>query len=150
VRVDPATGELCYARAGHPPALLVDADGRATWLRDVIGIPLGAVDDAVFTEGAAQLEPGSTLVLYSDGLVELRGETLDVGLERLARATAAAPSPARRAAAEPTSGTAKKPQLEPMRARTPTPARSSRSRPSMTPLRAFIASVRISMTRASA
>ena len=67
-----------------------------------------------------------------------------------ARATAAACSPARRAAAEPTSGTAKKPQLEPMSARTPTPARSSRSRLSTTPLRAAIVSVRVSMTRASA
>src|SRR6478752_3708376 len=67
-----------------------------------------------------------------------------------ARATAAACSPARRAAALPTSGTEKKPQLEPISARTPTPARSSRSRVSTAPLRAAIASVRVSMTRASA
>ena len=67
-----------------------------------------------------------------------------------ARATAAACSPARRAAVDPTSGTAKKPQLLPISARTPTPARSSRSSASTTPLRALIASVRISMTRASA
>src|SRR4051794_36504890 len=91
VRVDPATGELRFARAGHPPALLMDAEGRATWLRDVTGIPLGALDDPVFTEGSARLEPGSILVLYSDGLVELRAEPLDRGLARLALATATAP-----------------------------------------------------------
>src|SRR4051794_33716345 len=91
VRVDPTTAELRFARAGHPPALIVDAEGRATWLSDARGIPLGAVDDFPFTEGSAKLEPGSTLVLYSDGLVELRGEPLDVGLQRLALATAAAP-----------------------------------------------------------
>ena len=45
----------------------------------------------MFTEGTATLTPGATLVLYSDGLVELRGEPLDRGLERLAAATIAAP-----------------------------------------------------------
>jgi serine phosphatase RsbU (regulator of sigma subunit)/anti-sigma regulatory factor (Ser/Thr protein kinase) len=91
VAVDPATGELRFARAGHPPALMVAADGRAAWLDDAAGIPLGAVDDPVYTEGSAMLTPGSTLVLYTDGLVELRGEPLDRGLERLAVATIAAP-----------------------------------------------------------
>jgi len=61
------------------------------WLDQADGIPLGAVDDPAFTEGSATLRPGSTLVLYSDGLVELRTEPLDRGLERLATATIAAP-----------------------------------------------------------
>jgi len=91
VSVDPRTGELVYAKAGHPPALVVDADGGARWLREPNGCPLGALDDPVFTEGTAELTPGSTLVLYSDGLVELRGETLDQGFARLAQATATAP-----------------------------------------------------------
>ncbi|MDA0182936.1 SpoIIE family protein phosphatase [Solirubrobacter phytolaccae] len=91
VAVDTATGEVHYAKAGHPPALIVDADGGATWLREASGAPLGALDDPVFTEGSAWLEPGGTLVLYSDGLVEVRRETLDVGFERLGAATIAAP-----------------------------------------------------------
>jgi PAS domain S-box-containing protein len=91
ISVDPATGELRFAKAGHPPALMVDADGRSTWLDGVTGIPLGAVDDPTYTEGSAKLTPGATLVLYTDGLVELRGEPLDRGFERLAAATVAAP-----------------------------------------------------------
>lgn len=89
VSVDPETGELRYAKAGHPPALLIDAEGRVKWLREASGPPLGALDDPVFTEGTAQLEPAGTLVQYSDGLVELRGEPLDVGFDRLATATIA-------------------------------------------------------------
>jgi PAS domain S-box-containing protein len=91
VSVDPASGELRYAKAGHPPALLVDAEGHVKWLREASGPPLGALDDPVFTEGTAQLGPGGTLVLYSDGLVEVRGEPLDRGFERLSAATIAAP-----------------------------------------------------------
>ena len=91
IAVDPESGELRYAKAGHPPSLVVDAEGRTTWLHDANGPPLGALDDPVFTEGTAWLEPGGTLVLYSDGLVELRGEPLDRGFERLATATIAAP-----------------------------------------------------------
>jgi sigma-B regulation protein RsbU (phosphoserine phosphatase) len=91
ITVDPATGELRFAKAGHPPALMVDAEGRAAWLDGAVGIPLGAVDDPLYTEGSAKLTPGSTLVLYTDGLVELRGEPLDRGFERLAAATIAAP-----------------------------------------------------------
>lgn len=91
VAVDVRTGEVHYAKAGHPPALIVDAGGGAVWLRDAAGAPLGALDDPVFTEGSAWLGPGATLVLYSDGLVEVRRETLDVGFERLGAATIAAP-----------------------------------------------------------
>lgn len=91
VSVDPATGDLRFAKAGHPPALLVDAEGRTEWLDDAVGIPLGAMEHPTFTEGAATLTPGSTLVLYTDGLVELRGESLDRGFERLAAAAVAAP-----------------------------------------------------------
>ena len=91
VSVDPSTGELRYAKAGHPPALIVDADGGTAWLDDAVGVPLGAIDDAVYGEGTATLAPGATLVLYTDGLVELRGELLDRGFERLERATIGGP-----------------------------------------------------------
>ncbi|MBE2315658.1 SpoIIE family protein phosphatase [Solirubrobacter sp. CPCC 204708] len=91
VEVDPGSGALRYAKAGHPPALLVDAEGHVKWLREAAGPPLGALDDPVFTEGTETIEAGGTLVQYSDGLVELRGEPLDVGFDRLAAATIAAP-----------------------------------------------------------
>ena len=91
VSVDPSTGELRYAKAGHPPALVVDADGGTSWLDQAVGVPLGAIDDAIYEEGTGMLAPGSTLVLYTDGLVELRGELLDRGFERLERSTVAGP-----------------------------------------------------------
>jgi PAS domain S-box-containing protein len=91
VSIDPATGELLYAKAGHPPPLLVDTAGNPSWLDDARGVPLGAVDHATYAEATATLDPGSTLVLYTDGLVEVRGESLDRGFERLQAATIAAP-----------------------------------------------------------
>lgn len=83
VSVDPAAEDLCYATAGHPPALMVGPDGDVTWLRDALGIPLGVTDDATYTQVSAPIAPGSTLVLYTDGLVEARGEHLDQGFARL-------------------------------------------------------------------
>ena len=91
VSVDPAAGRITYAKAGHPPALLVRPDGTCTWLDDAAGVPLGVMDDAAYEEGAGVLEPGSTLVLYTDGLIEMRGESLDRGFERLEAAATGGP-----------------------------------------------------------
>jgi PAS domain S-box-containing protein len=91
VSVDAAAGELRYAKAGHPPALMVGPDGAVTWLEDAAGVPLGVVEDAVYAEATVPIAPGSTLVLYTDGLVEVRGESLDRGFERLEKATISAP-----------------------------------------------------------
>ena len=55
--------------------------------------PVGAVDDATYTERLYHLQPGTTVLLYTDGLIERRGEPIQVGLERLRRAVTAAPSP---------------------------------------------------------
>jgi PAS domain S-box-containing protein len=80
------TGELTYACAGHPPPLLLPADGEPLLLWDGRSPPI----DATFTpqarpEASLTLAAGSTLALYSDGLVERRGECLDDGIERLRR-----------------------------------------------------------------
>jgi PAS domain S-box-containing protein len=83
VEVDVAAGTLRVASAGHPPALLVGADGTARWLRPGRGVPLGAHDAPHLEEATEPLEPGATLVLYTDGLVEQRGEDLDLGMQRL-------------------------------------------------------------------
>jgi anti-sigma regulatory factor (Ser/Thr protein kinase) len=83
VSVDPEAAELRYATAGHPPALLLGPDGAAAWLRDAHGVPLGVMDDAAYDDVTTAIEPGSTIVLYTDGLVETRGEHLDRGFERL-------------------------------------------------------------------
>jgi serine phosphatase RsbU (regulator of sigma subunit) len=85
VEVEPATGALRYARAGHPPPLVVAPDGTTTWLDRAGSMPLhGAPRPAPRPEATATLAPGALLVLYSDGLVERRGEDLDARLARLA------------------------------------------------------------------
>jgi len=78
---------LRWTNAGHPPPLLVTAEGTATFLDD--GVPdlmVGVQHDTERTDNTAVLPPRSTLLLYSDGLVERRGETITAGLARLADA----------------------------------------------------------------
>ncbi|MDQ3741696.1 MAG: SpoIIE family protein phosphatase, partial [Actinomycetota bacterium] len=84
--LEPATGRLTYANAGHPPPLVLGADGKARSLKDSLSVPLGALDVPGYTEGSARLEPGASLVLYTDGLVEQRDQLIDAGIERLERA----------------------------------------------------------------
>ncbi len=79
-----------YASAGHYPALLRDADGTTRLLDEKCDPPLGIA--STVRERHVDLEPGSTLVLYTDGLVERRGENIDVGFERLTRACTAGPA----------------------------------------------------------
>jgi serine phosphatase RsbU (regulator of sigma subunit) len=79
----PATGELRFALAGHPPPLVVGADGRPRFESIEPGPPLAALARTWPTEGRVRLDRGDCVVLYTDGLVERRGEHLDEGLERL-------------------------------------------------------------------
>jgi serine phosphatase RsbU (regulator of sigma subunit)/anti-sigma regulatory factor (Ser/Thr protein kinase) len=90
--LDPATGELRCANAGHPPPLVLADDGHAAFLTGRPGLPLGVSADHAYPEVRTTLAPGSTLLLYTDGLVEKRGEPLDVGLERFREVVAGAPS----------------------------------------------------------
>jgi len=80
---DPGTGELTLANAGHLPPLLCRPDGTADYLQCGPGLPLGALPDTGYTNTTFTIEPGSTLLLYTDGLVEGRQLPLDDGLERL-------------------------------------------------------------------
>ena len=84
--VDADLRTVRFASAGHVPPLAVDPDGRARFLEGAPNPPLGVFDSAAHTELTAQLEPGSTIVLYTDGLVEERGVSIDEGLEALRRA----------------------------------------------------------------
>jgi serine phosphatase RsbU (regulator of sigma subunit)/anti-sigma regulatory factor (Ser/Thr protein kinase) len=87
--LDPQTGSMTYACAGHPPPLVVSPLGVATFLWDGRSRPIGSSRPLPRTDGVASLEDGSMLVLYTDGLVERRGESLDLGLERLRAAAEA-------------------------------------------------------------
>jgi PAS domain S-box-containing protein len=85
--LDPRTGRLTVASAGHPPPLVVPPQRPPSYVEVEPGPPIGTVA-GTYPEACVQLEPGSALVLYTDGLVEQRGETLDAGLERLRTAVA--------------------------------------------------------------
>jgi PAS domain S-box-containing protein len=80
------TGALSWARAGHLPPLVLDPAGGARFLDDAHGPVLGLAADLPITEGRTRLEPGCTVLLYTDGLVERRTEDVDDGLDRLAEA----------------------------------------------------------------
>ncbi|MFJ8989078.1 SpoIIE family protein phosphatase [Streptomyces sp. NPDC102279] len=80
---------LRWTSAGHPPPLLVDHDGVTRYLHEGNGLLLGTGTDRPRHDAQATLPPGSTLVFYTDGLIETRRELLDTGLERLRRNAAA-------------------------------------------------------------
>ncbi|MDK1477047.1 SpoIIE family protein phosphatase [Streptomyces sp. 549] len=77
------TRTLRYAKAGHPPPLLISADGRSRFLEEALAPPLGPMPGMRYREAETAVEAGDTLLLYTDGLIERRGENLDVGLRRL-------------------------------------------------------------------
>ncbi len=92
--IDPDRGTISWANGGHPPALLRTADGSCVYLEG--GNGLMGVEDGQYETFHRQLPADSIVILYTDGLIERRGESLDVGLERLQRAACGGPEePAR-------------------------------------------------------
>jgi serine phosphatase RsbU (regulator of sigma subunit) len=79
-----------WSSAGHLPPLLRGPDGSVRILADNSDLLLGLDPDSDRVERVSDLPDGSMLLLYTDGLVERRGESLDVGLSRLAEAFAGA------------------------------------------------------------
>jgi serine phosphatase RsbU (regulator of sigma subunit)/anti-sigma regulatory factor (Ser/Thr protein kinase) len=88
--LDPELGVCHFTSAGHPPPLVVRPDGRAEYAEGGRGLPLGTGPDVRYTQDRIDLPVGSTLILYTDGLVERRSEPIDVGLERLREAAESA------------------------------------------------------------
>ncbi|EDY42874.1 ATP-binding SpoIIE family protein phosphatase [Streptomyces sp. SPB074] len=86
VEVDPANGTLEIARAGHPEPAVRMADG--TMMRRPVagGLPLGIDPDADYPTTRLVLEPGETIMMCTDGLIETGGHDLDTGWDRLRRA----------------------------------------------------------------
>ena len=78
-----STGAVTYGGAGHPPPVVIRADGDVVLLEEGRGPPLGAVADPLYAEATTQLGPGDTLLLYTDGIVERRDMWIDEGLELL-------------------------------------------------------------------
>ena len=88
VRADPSTGAVEYVRAGHLPALVRSPDGTVRLLAGAGSPPLGLMADSQRPSSTDEVEPGSLVLLCTDGLVERRGEVIDVGIARLEAAFA--------------------------------------------------------------
>jgi PAS domain S-box-containing protein len=98
---DPVTGLLHYCSAGHLPLLLLAPDPAAerravSPVPAVGGPPIGVIPGLRYTEQAIHLEPGSTLIGFTDGLIERRGADLDASLLHLLAELGAVPAEATR------------------------------------------------------
>ncbi|SRX93057.1 PAS sensor protein [Micromonospora aurantiaca ATCC] [Mycobacterium shimoidei] len=79
------SGELRYSSAGHPPAVLAAPQGDATLLTQSQSVPLAVQRRGRRPQASAVMVPGSTLMLYTDGLVERRDTSIDDGISRVAQ-----------------------------------------------------------------
>ncbi|MFI1064178.1 PP2C family protein-serine/threonine phosphatase [Streptomyces spororaveus] len=82
VRVDPARGVAMFAGAGHLPPAVFGADGSASLVDVPVGPPLGTGVGG-YEAVTRAITPQETLLMFTDGLVERRGEDIDVSLDRL-------------------------------------------------------------------
>jgi anti-sigma regulatory factor (Ser/Thr protein kinase) len=87
------SGTMRFVNAGHPPPLVVGEGGGEVEILAGGGPPLGVMETWRYEERTASLAAGMTALLYTDGLIERRGERLDAGLERLRAAVAGGGSP---------------------------------------------------------
>ncbi len=92
VMFDAQERELSVTSAGHLPPLLIQ-NGAAGFLHSEVGLPVGVDVNASYRSAIADLGEEGTLLAYTDGLVEHRGESLDEGLARLREAAAAETAP---------------------------------------------------------
>jgi GAF domain-containing protein/anti-sigma regulatory factor (Ser/Thr protein kinase) len=90
--VDQGRTSFTFVNASHPPPLVVRPDGSATIAEAPLLPPLGPSVASAAEETRVDLEPGTTVVLYTDGLIERRGERLATRQEELQVAAAAAPA----------------------------------------------------------
>jgi len=90
---DPDASTLTWSRAGHPPPLLRTESG-VTFLESDSSLPLGVTSEGQWTEAETTIEPGATLLLYTDGLVEHHDHDIEIGLAALKAAADSAPTSA--------------------------------------------------------
>ncbi|MHC5022590.1 MAG: PP2C family protein-serine/threonine phosphatase [Planctomycetota bacterium] len=95
--LDLATNHLTLASAGHLPPVHRKADGSATYMPNTAaGVPVGIDNAAAYQSVRDHLDPGDTIVLYTDGISEAMDPDAEMyGLERLRASVAAASEPAR-------------------------------------------------------
>jgi anti-sigma regulatory factor (Ser/Thr protein kinase) len=84
--IEPDLGSMTIASAGHLPPLVLSPDGEARYLEGGRTLPLGVMPSLEYPEAKFEIEPGATLLMYTDGLVEERGVSIDAGLDALKQA----------------------------------------------------------------
>ena len=89
--IDPKKRICRISSAGHPPPFVAFADGRVELIEGGRGLPLGVAPDTRYRQTTVELPVGSVLLLYSDGLVERRGHSIDEGLARVNEAVTDGP-----------------------------------------------------------
>ncbi|MFF4358803.1 PP2C family protein-serine/threonine phosphatase [Streptomyces sp. NPDC001604] len=92
-RFRPDDLQVTWAAAGHPPAVLRAPGGAVRVLDDRPGVMLGVPIPFEYTDHTTEIEAGSTLVLYTDGLIERRTQGIDAGIELLSETLAALHEP---------------------------------------------------------
>jgi PAS domain S-box-containing protein len=92
VVVDPTEGHVRWVNAGHPPPLLLNGGQQPIYLEGGNSVPLGVLPFPDFEEVTVPMDPGDTVVLYTDGLVERPGEHIDDGMGRLVTVLQEAPT----------------------------------------------------------
>lgn len=97
--LDVEHGELTYSRAGHPVGLLRNGDS-VTLLDDALGSPVGVESTTSYIDARVQLAPASQVVLFTDGLVEVRGQDIEEAISRAATRLATGPISVEEAADE--------------------------------------------------
>ena len=98
ISIDPLEGVLVYSSAGHPPPLLLDRDsGEVVRLDHASAPPLGVAEPTDVIERSLPLPARAALAMYTDGLVERRGESIEEGIGVLGRTLAARPNISARA-----------------------------------------------------
>jgi serine phosphatase RsbU (regulator of sigma subunit)/anti-sigma regulatory factor (Ser/Thr protein kinase) len=90
--IDASKGTVSISRAGHPPPALRTAGGEIRYLETGSTLPLGIDDRVKADEAEYAVNPGDTLLLFTDGLVERRRESINTGFDRLRDAFTSAPS----------------------------------------------------------
>jgi anti-sigma regulatory factor (Ser/Thr protein kinase) len=91
---DPSTRRCSLAKAGHPPPLLLTETTDGSWQARTLDLPSGAplgVGGVAFESFELEVEEGSVLILYTDGLIESRGEDISEGIARLSRMLSGGP-----------------------------------------------------------
>jgi PAS domain S-box-containing protein len=88
--LDSRSRKWTYATAGHCPAVIRDSQGNTRLVDEPCDPPLGIAES--FRRHSTHIDAGETLVLYTDGLIERRGELITIGLDRLQRAVRAGPA----------------------------------------------------------